>query len=75
MKEKSAPIRRPKHQVKASGLLSRLRDDIPAPTREVARARIRSTRGLFASLSDEDRARWDGYDGPEVLGPSPEPAE
>ncbi len=62
-------VRRAKHRVKASGLLNRMRDNIPAPTREVARARIASKPGLFASLSKEAIQALRNWDGPEVHGP------
>jgi hypothetical protein len=55
--------------VKASGLLKRMRDNIPAPTPEVARTRILSKPGLFASLSKEAIEVLRNWDGPEVLGP------
>jgi len=69
MNEKSAPARRPKVRIRQSRFVSRLYDAIPAPSREVARARARSKPGLFESLSDEARRLWDSYDGPENHGP------
>jgi hypothetical protein len=67
--EKQAPTRRAKQRVKSRGLLNRLRYDIPAPTPEVARERILSKPGFFASLSKEAIEMWRNYDGPEVIGP------
>jgi len=69
MEKQARSVRRAKHRVKASGLLNRMRDNIPAPTPEVARARIRSKPGLFASMSKEASEMWKNYDGPEVIGP------
>jgi hypothetical protein len=69
MEEQAPPARRAKHRVKAPGLLNRLRYDIPAPTPEVARARILSKPGFFASLSKEAIEVLKNWDGPEVLGP------
>lgn len=69
MSEQDEPTRPAKHRVKASGPLNRLRDNIPAPTREVARARIRSQPGFFASLSEEVIEMFRNFDGPEVSGP------
>ncbi len=37
--------------------------------REEARQRIRAKRGIFASLSPEEREEILSYDGPEFLGP------
>lgn len=69
MEKQAQPARRAKHRVKARGLLNRLRYDIPAPTPEVARARILSKPGFFASMSKEAIEMWKDFDGPEVLGP------
>jgi hypothetical protein len=69
MEERPPPVRRTKHRVKASGLLNRMRDNIPAPTLEVARARMLSKPGFFASLSKEAIEVLKNWDGPEVLGP------
>jgi hypothetical protein len=69
MEKQAPPARRAKHRVKARGLLNRLRYDIPAPSPEVARARILSKPLFFASLSAEAIEMWRNYDGPEVLGP------
>ncbi len=68
MNEKSAPARRAKIRIRPSRFVSRLYD-IPAPSREVARERIRSKPGLYESMSDEARRLWDSYDGPEIIGP------
>jgi len=43
--------------------------DVPAPSREEARRRIRSKPGFLASLSPEVKAALDEFDGPEVMGP------
>ena len=69
MEKQAPPARRAKHRVKAPGLLNRLRYDIPAPTPEVALARILSKPGFFASLSEEAIEALKSFDGPEVLGP------
>ncbi|HLM67745.1 MAG TPA: hypothetical protein VK358_09470, partial [Longimicrobium sp.] len=69
MGKQAQSVRRAKHRVKARGLLNRLRYDIPAPSLEVARARILSKPGLFASLSKEAIEILRNWDGPEVLGP------
>ncbi len=69
MAEKSAPTRRPKLRVRQSRFVTRLHDPIPAPPLDVARARILKKPGLFESMSDEARALWDSYDGPENHGP------
>jgi hypothetical protein len=69
MGKQTQSVRRAKHRVKASGLLNRMRDNIPAPTLEVARARMLSKPGLFASLSKEAIEALRNWDGPEVLGP------
>ena len=69
MEKQAYSARRAKHRVKASGLLNRMRDNIPAPTLEVARARIRSKPGFFESLSEEALEILKNWDGPEVLGP------
>lgn len=71
MEKEAPPARRAKHRVKARGLLNRLRYDIPAPTPEVALARILSKPLFFASLSKEAIEMWRDYDGPEVIGPPP----
>jgi hypothetical protein len=71
MEKQARPVRRAKQRVKARGLLNRLRYDIPAPSEEVARARILSKPGFFASLSKEAIEMWRNYDGPEVMGPPP----
>jgi len=71
MEKQARSVRRAKHRVKASGLLNRMRDNIPAPTPEVARARIQSKPGLFASMSEDAIEMWKNYDGPEVIGPPP----
>jgi hypothetical protein len=68
MNPKAAPARRPKIRIRQSRFVSRLYD-IPAPSSEVARARIRSKPGLYESMSDEARRLWDSYDGPENHGP------
>jgi hypothetical protein len=68
--DKQAPsARRAKHRVKASGLLNRMRDNIPAPAPDVAQARIDSKPGLFASLSEEAIETLRNWDGPEIFGP------
>ena len=59
---------RAKRRVHAPGLLARF-GYVPAPTKEVALGRIRARPGLFASMSDEARAMWDSYEGPENMGP------
>lgn len=70
--DKQAPsARRAKHRVNASGLLNRMRDNIPAPAADVAQARIDSKPGLFASLSEEAIETLRNWDGPEVHGPTP----
>jgi len=69
MEKQAPPARRAKHRVKARGLLNRLRYDIPAPTPEVALARILSKPLFFASLSKEAIEVLRNWDGPEVLGP------
>jgi hypothetical protein len=46
-----------------------MRDNIPAPTPEVARARILSKPGFFESLSEEALEMLKNWDGPEVIGP------
>lgn len=40
----------------------------PLPTEEEVEARLRSYPGFFASLTPEQRALMDAWDGPEVLG-------
>jgi hypothetical protein len=40
------------------------------PTEEEAERILRSRPGFFASLTPEQRAAMDAYDGPEVLGPA-----
>lgn len=70
MSEKSAPVRRSKLRIRRSRSVSRQYDAIPAPSREVARARIRGKPGFYESLSDEARKLLDSYDGPENIGPS-----
>ena len=40
----------------------------PPPSMEEVEERLRSYRGFFASLTPEQRAAFDDYDGPEVLG-------
>lgn len=68
--DKQAPsARRAKHRVKASGLLNRMRDNIPAPAPCVAQARIDSKPGLFASLSKEVIETLRNWEGPENMGP------
>ena len=42
----------------------------PLPTMEEVEERLRNYRGFFASLTPEQRAAMDAYDGPEVLGPA-----
>ena len=42
---------------------------VPAPSREEARRRIRSKPGFYASLSPAARAVIAAYRGPEVVGP------
>jgi hypothetical protein len=61
---------------KRRGPMARLRvlgrglsDDVPAPSREVARERIRRRPGFYASLSPEARAVLESCDGPDALGP------
>jgi hypothetical protein len=44
-------------------------DQVPAPSREEARRRIRGRPGFYASLSPAARAAIDAYRGPEVIGP------
>ena len=68
MNQKSAPVRRPKLRIRESRFVRRLYD-IPAPSRELARARMLGKPGLFESLSDQARKLWDSYDGPEIIGP------
>jgi hypothetical protein len=70
-------VEQPQAQKKRRGPMRLLRsfglgrsDDVPAPTREDARQRIRSRPGFYASLSPEARASIENYDGPEVLGPA-----
>ncbi len=64
---------------KASGLRSRLArfagvEDVPAPSRQEARRRIRSKPGFFESLGPEARSVIETNDGPEAMGPPrPEP--
>lgn len=67
--KKSAPVRRQKLRIRRSRFVTRLRDDIAAPSIEVARARINGKPGLFESLSDEARKFLDSYDGSENHGP------
>ena len=69
MGKQTQSVRRAKHREIASGILNRMRDNIPAPTLEVARARMLSKPGLFASLSKEAIEALRNWDGPEVLGP------
>lgn len=40
----------------------------PPPSMEEVEERLRSDRGFFASLTPEQRAAMEAYDGPEVLG-------
>jgi hypothetical protein len=40
----------------------------PLPTMEEVEARLRSYPGFFASLTPEQRAIMDAWDGPEVMG-------
>lgn len=68
MNRESAPAHRPKIRIRESRFVGRLYD-IPAPSLELARVRMRCTPGLFQSLSDEARKLWDNYDGPENIGP------
>ena len=77
MRKDPPTVEKPQVPMKRRGLQGRLRslgfggrnDDVPAPLREVARERIRSKPGFFASLSPEARAAIENYDGPEVIGP------
>lgn len=74
MKKPPRTIEPPVERKKASGpraLLARFAaaDDVPAPSREEARRRIRSKPGFFESLSPEARSAIATYDGPEVMGP------
>jgi hypothetical protein len=74
MKKPPGTIEPPVERKKASGPRARLAqfvaaDDVPAPSREEARRRIRSKPGFFESLSPEARSAIATYDGPEVMGP------
>lgn len=40
------------------------------PTPEQVEERMRNYRGFYASLTPEQRAAREAYDGPEVLGPA-----
>lgn len=64
--------------------LKRVPDPVPGPdTGEVpgplpswlceVEGRLRNRPGFFESLTPEQRAFLDSYDGPEVLGPPPPP--
>ncbi|HEY0015966.1 MAG TPA: hypothetical protein VGC13_06590 [Longimicrobium sp.] len=43
---------------------------MPLPTMEEVEERMRGYRGFIASLTPEQIAAMDAYDGPEVLGPA-----
>lgn len=46
----------------------------PVPSRQAEiEKRLRARPSFYASLSPEQRALLEGYDGPEVLGPPPPP--
>ena len=68
MRKNSPTIRRVKHPIREGGVLVHLRQHIPAPTLEVALARILSKPGYFASMTDAEREFWATYDGPEIVG-------
>jgi hypothetical protein len=74
MKKTPHTIEPPVERKKASGLRARFArfagsEDVPAPSREEARRRIRSKPGFFESLSPEARSAIAMYDGPEAMGP------
>jgi hypothetical protein len=75
MKKIAQTAERPKLRQKARGIFPRLfklSRNAPDPSlevlREEARRRIRAKRGIFASLSPEEREEILSYDGPEFLG-------
>jgi len=76
MKKIAQAAEQPKLRQTARGIFPRfprLAGDAPDPSleelREEARRRIRAKRGIFASLSPEEREEILSYDGPEFLGP------
>ena len=74
MKKPPHTIEPPVERKKASGLRARLvrfagTEDVPAPSREEARRRIRSKPGFFESLGPEARSAIAAYEGPEAMGP------
>jgi hypothetical protein len=74
MKKPPRTIEPPVGRKKARGPGARLARftraaDVPAPSREEARRRIRSKPGFFESLDPEGRSTIADYDGPEVIGP------
>lgn len=46
-----------------------VRAEVPAPSRDEARRRIRSKPGFFESLSPEAWAMIESHDGPDAIGP------